>query len=98
MWPYTVMTYNQEKDVYEDTFFVDAWDKNLADYDSQLEMAYPEDIDTDQDGFVYLITEKEEVKILNKRDFQQWEAVLFDGKEPVTVPWRNITAENIGLQ
>ena len=96
MWPYTVMTYNQEKDVYEDAFFVDAWDKNLAEYDSQLEMAYPEDIDTDQDGFVYLITEKEEVKILNKRDFQQWEAALFDGKEPMTIPWRNITAENIG--
>lgn len=97
MWPYTVMTYDSQTDTYQDTFYVDAWDKKLAEYDSLLEMNYPQDIDTENDGYVYLITENGETKILNRRGFEIWETALFAGKEPLAIDWQKMTPENIGM-
>lgn len=96
MWPYTVLVYNAEEDTYQEVYRVDAWKKEITDYDRVREMPYPEEIDTEHDGFVYLITENGERKILNRHDFEAWEAALFAGKEPLTIPWQKMTAENIG--
>ena len=98
LWPYTVMTYDREKDVYLDAYYVDAWSRELAEYDSLLERDYPEEIDTENEGFVYLITENGETKILNRRNFEKWETALFDGLEPLKIDWMKMTRENIGLQ
>lgn len=98
MWPYTILYYNQEEDSYQDAYYVDAWSRELAEYDSLLERDYPEEIDTDNDGYVYLITENGETKIRNRRDFEKWEAALFDGLEPLELHWLKMTPENIGLQ
>ena len=98
LWPYTVMRYDREKDVYQDTYYVDAWSRELAEYDSLLERDYPEEIDTENDGFVYLITENGATRILNRRDFEKWEKALFDGLEPLKIDWMKMTPENIGLQ
>lgn len=97
LWPYTVATYNREKDIYEDTYLVDAWDKTLRDYDPIREMAYPEEIDTQKDGFVYVITENGQERFLNRQDYETWESALFDGKEPLTIPWMKMTEENIAM-
>ncbi len=96
LWPYQVFVYDEAEDVYRDTCIVDAWDKSIADYDSFREMPYPEEIDTEHDGFVYLITENGERRILNRHDYELWEAELFAGKEPLTIPWQKMTAKNIG--
>ena len=98
LWPYTVMRYDREKDVYQDTYYVDAWSRELAEYDTLLERDYPEEIDKENEGFVYLITENGETKILNRRDFEKWESALFAGLEPLEIHWLKITPENIGLQ
>lgn len=98
LWPYTLQFYQEAKDAYEDAFYVDAWCKAITDYDPYKEMPYPEDIDTDHDGYVYLITENGEERILDRADYQKWEAELFTGKEPLTIPWQKLTAENIGLE
>lgn len=98
IWPYTIMTYDREKDVYQDAYYVDAWSRELAEYDSLLERDYPQEIDTENDGFVYLITENGETKILNRRDFEKWESDFFAGKEPIAIDWQKMTATNIGLQ
>lgn len=95
LWPYAILTYDQEKDVYTDTFYVDAWSKEIADYDSSLDMAYPEEIDTEHDGFVYLITENGQQRVINRKDYESWEADMFSQKEPLTVSWQKITSENI---
>lgn len=95
LWPYAILTYDQEKDVYEDAFYVDAWSKEIADYDSSLDMAYPEEIDTEHDGFVYLITENGQQRVINRKDYESWEADMFSQKEPLTVFWQKITSENI---
>ena len=77
---------------------MDAWSRELAEYDSLLERDYPQEIDTENDGFVYLITENGETKILNRRDFEKWESDFFAGKEPLAIVWQKMTATNIGLQ
>lgn len=98
LWPYTVMSYDREKDVYQDQYYVDAWSRELAEYDSLLEREYPQEIDTENDGYVYLITQNGETKILNRQDFEKWETALFAGLEPMEIDWMKITNENIGLQ
>lgn len=95
LWPYVVARYDEEADLYEDIFIVDAWSKAIADYDAYAEMPYPEDIDTEQDGYVYLITENGQQRILNRTDYEAWEAQVFAQKEPLTIPWQKITEENI---
>lgn len=95
LWPYVVARYDEEADLYEDIFIVDAWSKAIADYDPYREMPYPEDIDTEQDGYVYLIAENGQQRILNRTDYEAWEAQVFAQKEPLTIPWQKITEENI---
>ncbi len=98
LWPYSILTYDKQEDAYQDTFYVDAWSKEIADYDANLEMAYPEEVDTAHDGFVYLITENGRQRIINRQDYEKWEAEFFAGKEPIAVAWQKMTAENIGLE
>lgn len=95
LWPYTLQFYQEAKDTYEDAYYVDAWCKAITDYDPYAEMPYPEDVDTEQDGYVYLITENGQKQILNRADYQKWESELFAGKEPLTIPWQKMTAANI---
>lgn len=95
LWPYVIARYDEETDTYADAFIVDAWSKAIADYDPYMEMPYPEEIDTDQDGYVYLITENGQRRILNRADYEAWEAEIFAQQEPLTISWQKITAENI---
>lgn len=95
IWPYSVYQYNPVKDKYEESYSVDAWDKSKADYDQLREMPFPEDIDTEHNGYVYLITEGKTQTILNRKSFDNWEAALFADKEPLTIPWQKMTSENI---
>ena len=95
LWPYSVMTYDPTEDSYKLTYYVDAWSREISETDYEGN-PYPEDIDTDRDGYVYLITENDQQSILNRADFEAWEAELFAGKEPLNVPWQKLTAENIG--
>lgn len=96
LWPYVVMRYDESEDAYKEAFMVDAWCKAIADYDPYAGMPYPEDVDTEHDGYVYLITENGQKRILNRADYQKWEAEVFSQKEPLTIPWQKMTATNIG--
>ena len=69
--------------------------KDITDYDSYTETPYPDDIDTEHDGYVYLITENGERRFMNRADYEKWEAGIFTNKEPLTIPWQKITAANI---
>lgn len=91
LWPYTVLLYDPAEDSYRETYRVDAWDKSWADYNSLLEMPFPEEIDSDNYGGVFLITQGDETQILSLRDFDLWESRLFAGKDPINIPWQNLT-------
>ena len=95
LWPYAIAYYDEAEDSYKDAFYVDAWCKDITDYDSYTETPYPDDIDTGHDGYVYLITENGEQRIVNRADYEKWEAEIFAQKEPLIIPWQKITTENI---
>lgn len=95
VWPYTIAYYDESEDVYKDAFYVDAWCKELSDYDPYTQTPYPDDIDTEHEGYVYLITENGEQRIVNRADYEKWEAEIFAQKEPLTIPWQKITTANI---
>jgi hypothetical protein len=95
LWPYAIAYYDEAEDSYKDAFYVDAWCKDITDYDSYTETPYPDDIDTGHDGYVYLITENGERRFMNRADYEKWEAGIFTNKEPLTIPWQKITAANI---
>lgn len=95
LWPYAIAYYDEAEDSYKDAFYVDAWCKDITDYDSYTETPYPDDIDTEHDGYVYLITENGERRFMNRADHEKWEAGIFTNKEPLTIPWQKITTANI---
>lgn len=96
MWPYDVLRYDPATDTYQELCSVDAWDKSISDYDSYRNMSFPDDIDTEHEGVVYRIQENGQDRFLSRKDFEAWEAELFAQKEPLNIPWQNITAQNIG--
>ena len=98
IWPYTIMQYDEETDEYRVAFMVDGWCREIAACDPDTGMPYPEDIDTEQDGHVYLITENGQTRIVNRADYWKWQAELFAGKEALTIPWQRMRADNIGLR
>lgn len=94
LWPYGVLTYDAQTDSYRVSCFVDAWDRNLSETDFEGN-PYPEDIDVDNVGHVYLISDESGTRTLNQADFEKWEAELFAGKAEIPIPWQKLTAENI---
>ena len=98
IWPYAIMQYDEVADEYNVAFMVDGWCREIAACDPDTGMPYPEDIDTEHDGHVYLITENGQTRIVNRADYWKWQAELFAGKEALTIPWQRMTAENIGLR
>lgn len=97
-WPYTVFTYNGDKDEYESYMYVDAWDKTVS------PDQFPSEIDTSGTGIVYYITSSEADQgsasgsaPVDVTDYEKWHKDLLAGAEPVNIPEWNITEENIGL-
>lgn len=95
IWPYTIMQYDEVADEYRVAFMVDGWCKEIAAFDPYTGMAYPEEIDTERDGYVYLITENAQTRIVNRADYWKWQAQVFSGKDALTIPWQTLTGANI---
>ena len=99
LWPYAVYRYDAQTDEYKWSCSVDGWDKTLSDYDSYREMAFPDDIDTLGEGYVYIVMDAAgEEKMMNRTDYEAWESALFGNLEPLDIPWQKMTAQNIALQ
>lgn len=95
LWPYSILYYDKIKDCYQKVYNVDAWCKAISDYDNSTQMPYPENVDTECDGYVFLITENGETKYMNRSDYQEWKSALLAGKVPLTIPWQKLSNENI---
>ena len=94
LWPYGILSYDDQKDAYDDTCYVDAWSRELSDTDYDGN-PYPADIDRDHDGYVYLITQNGEQKTLNRTDYEAWEKGMFEGRQEIFIPWQKMTEENV---
>lgn len=93
-WPYNLYKYNEERRSYELVASVDAWDANYADKDFNGN-SFPKDIDTENSGIVYYVTENGTENIISKKDYDNWYDSYFSGVESIDVSYVNLTDENI---
>lgn len=94
LWPYFVYTYDAANDCYKDAAAVDAWSKAVAEKD-WAGTPFPDDVDTDHTGVVYLILEGRDTRTLSYSDYLAWEAPIFAGLEEIEIPWQKLTQENV---
>lgn len=93
-WPYFLYQYNAETKKYEEVADVDAWEKEIHP-NIEGKGNYPDNIDTENYGLVFLIRENGEEKILSKSQYDEWCSSWFEDAEEYTIPYVSISPENI---
>lgn len=96
LWPYTWIEYDAEHDTYVSVADADAWDKSYAETDYEGN-PFPEEIDKDGAGVVYMIFDGEEQTTMSRSDFLAWETPLLTASSELSLPWQKMTAENIAM-
>ncbi len=93
-WPYTLYRYDNESDTYVEVAIVDAWEKEQYVYNE----TFPDATDADGDGVVYYVMTDGEVIYNTPVDgeaYEQWLGSYIGGAGRITVPYMNLTEENI---
>ncbi|NLT10377.1 MAG: hypothetical protein GXY08_12915 [Ruminococcus sp.] len=93
-WPYTMYVWDSAKDKYDFNMYVSAWDKEA------YPEGYPEEADKSGTGFVYYMNDDPMGTTVDPVDFdvyEKWHNGILDGAKPISMPWYNITEENIGI-
>jgi hypothetical protein len=94
-WPYSLYEYDKREGQYKKVSMVLAWSKELKPVDSYGN-SYPEDIDKENAGEVYLINElsKTDITTISRKEYEKWVGeITKSGK--LDVPYKNLTRENI---
>ena len=93
-WPYNLYKYNEERKVYEPVASVDAWNLSYAAKDFNGN-SFPKEIDKENAGIVYYVTENGAENIISKTDYDKWYNSYFSAVESINVSYVNLTKENI---
>lgn len=93
-WPYTLYQYDKGSDTYLVTAVVDAWSKAYyeKDYDGK---AFPDEIDGDGDGVVYLIEMSDDEKQMDLEEYEKWRESFVGGTKKIEISYQKMTEENI---
>lgn len=87
-WPYSVICYDFNTDLYQRLFEVDGWEKEYypVDYDGN---DFPDEADADGDGFLYRITDENDDKltILDGSDYEIWFDNLIGDAKEIQIPF-----------
>lgn len=95
LWPYNLLGFNPATKRYEDICNVDAWDRTLSEthYDGS---EYPADIDQENAGYVYLITQGFDSFYLSKTQYEEeWYPQTFGSAQEIPLTYYNLTDDNI---
>lgn len=84
-WPYHLLKYNPEKDVYESIAHVDAWQKEL------YPEGFPVDADKDGDGIVYYTAPASYIptEFMDKAEYDTW-CEQYNKGTAKTIQWKEI--------
>lgn len=94
-WPYNLYAYSADTQTYELIASVDAWAKARSLQHWEFDFPYPDQIDAEGAGSVYLVTPRGgDTDVLSQTDYHAWLAA-FDLTEPIAVAYLPLTAENI---
>ncbi len=94
VWPYHVYSYDKDTGTYLEGVTVDGWDKNLAETNYNGE-PFPENVDQDGDGYVYLISRDGVTRYLDGTDYEAWRETQGLAAEPLDVDYYRVTRDNI---
>lgn len=93
-WPYNLYKYNEERKMYELVASVDAWNLSYAAKDFNGN-SFPKEIDKENAGIVYYVTENGAENIISKTDYDKWYNSYFSAVESINVSYVNLIKENI---
>ncbi|MCM1155512.1 MAG: hypothetical protein NC392_09145 [Roseburia sp.] len=91
-WPYFLYQYDKETDTYVMRASVDAWNKAFRDTDYEGN-AFPDAIDADGDGVVYIIESGEEKELLDAEDYGKWRDSVIGRAGEIKIPFEPMTGE-----
>jgi len=105
-WPYTLYVHDKESDIYNAVGYVDAYDRNLYEYNREAleSRPYPYDIDKDNNGFVYYLYDYEnalrdyqQIEAVDDDAYQSWLLQYTEGTGKTTIEFHEATEENVSL-
>lgn len=94
-WPFSVYEYDKRGGYYTKTAMVTAWSKELKPVDSNGN-PYPDDIDTENAGEVYLLNDfsKADIQTISRSAYEKWIGeITKSGK--CNIDYKSLTKENI---
>lgn len=104
-WPFGLYQYDVASDSYSQVGYVDTWDISITDtfydYESENEVPFPPDKDTDGDGILYNIQKGDPNNYswdisdyqYNKNDFEEWYESYLNGAKEIALESQPIDTE-----
>ncbi len=93
-WPYNLYAYDALTGIYTSNTSVYAWDKAIAETD-EAGNPYPQDVDRDNAGTVFYITQNRRGNWVSKADYESWLESVMGKAEEMDIPYQPMTEENI---
>ena len=94
--PYNLYQYDAASGTYELLAEVNMWSR-AADTVNYKGDPYPEEIDTEGAGVVYLLTRSGVTETVSKSDYEEWLADTLGDAAELEIPYQAMTEENIKL-
>ncbi len=91
-WPYFLYQYDKSTDTYVQRALVDAWNKAYRETDYEGN-AFPDDIDADGDGVVYLVEVGENQEWMDAEAYHAWRDSYIGGANEVEIPYEKMTGK-----
>lgn len=93
-WPYTLYQYNATTGSFEELAQVNMWSKAVDTVDFKGD-PYPDDIDAEGAGTVFILGVADEVKTVSKSDYEQWLAATMGDPAELDIPYQALNEESI---
>lgn len=93
-WPYTLYQYNAADGSFQELAQVNMWSKAVADVDFKGD-PYPDEIDAEGAGTVFILGIADEVKTVSKSDYEKWLTDTMGDPAELDIPYQALSEENI---
>lgn len=93
-WPYNMYQYSSETGEYELVAEVNMWSKSVDTVDYKGDI-YPVDIDAENAGTVFILTQDGITKIISKSDYEAWLSDMMGDAVEMQISYLSLSEENI---
>ena len=93
-WPYTLYGYDAASDRYVQLAEVAMWSKSVDTVNYKGD-PYPDEIDAEQAGTVFILTRNGETETVSKSEYEAWLASVTGAGVEMEIPWQDLNEVNI---